>query len=137
VQTTWLRLVEHLDRLREPEWVGAWLATTARHECLRLIRRGAREVAVSDMAGFDEGSDASIDRAVLSSERDAVLWRAFGRLGERCQALLRILMADAPPSYQEVAAALGMPIGAIGPTRRRCLERLRTDPQLAGLAEAR
>lgn len=130
VQTTWLRLVEHLDRIRDPERLGGWLATTARNECLRQIRHGAREVP-SDMAAFEGGDDRALDHSLLTAERDRVFWKAFTALGERCQALLRVLMADAAPSYQEVSAALGMPIGAIGPTRRRCLERLGQDPQLA------
>ncbi len=130
VQTTWLRLVEQLVRIREPERLGGWLATTARNECLRLIRHRSREVATDELDHLESG-DAELDRSVLAAERDLVLWDAFARLGERCQALLRILMADVAPSYQEVSAALDMPIGAIGPTRQRCLERLRRDPQLA------
>jgi RNA polymerase sigma factor (sigma-70 family) len=138
VQTTWLRLVEHLDRIRDPERLGGWLATTARNECLRQIRHGAREVP-SDMAAFEGSGDLALDHSLLTAERDRAFWKAFTALGERCQALLRVLMADVAPSYQEVAEALGMPIGAIGPTRRRCLERLRQDPQLAAfnLEEAR
>lgn len=131
VQTTWLRLVEHLDRIREPERLGGWLATTTRNECLALIRHGAREVVTSDMATFEADSGVALDHALLATERDRAFWRAFSGLGEQCQALLRVLMAEVAPSYQEVSAALGMPIGAIGPTRRRCLERLRRDPQLA------
>jgi len=129
VQTAWLRLVENLDRIREPERVGAWLATTTRHECLRFIRRNAREVAASDVDAAGLSNDAPIE-GLLSEEREIALWKAFASLGERCQKLLRILMADVPPSYVEVSAALGMPIGAIGPTRQRCLERLRQDPFL-------
>ncbi len=131
VQTTWLRLVEHLDRIREPERLGGWLATTARNECLALIRHGAREVVTGDMETFEADGGVALDQALLATERDRAFWGAFAGLGERCQALLRVLMADVEPSYQEVSAALGMPIGAIGPTRRRCLERLRRDPQLA------
>ena len=130
VQTTWLRLVEHLDRIRDPERLGGWLATTARNECLRQIRHSAREVP-SDMAAFESGDDRTLDHSLLTTERDRAFWKAFIELGERCQALLRVLMAQAEPSYQEVSAALGMPVGAIGPTRRRCLERLGQDPQLA------
>jgi RNA polymerase sigma factor (sigma-70 family) len=136
VQTTWLRLVEHLDRIRDPERLGGWLAATTRNECLRQIRHSAREVP-SEMATFESGDDGSLDQSLLVAERDRAFWKAFGALGERCQTLLRVLMADAEPSYQEVSAALGMPIGAIGPTRQRCLERLRQDPQLAAFGEVR
>jgi RNA polymerase sigma factor (sigma-70 family) len=134
VQTTWLRLVEHLDRIRDPERLGAWLATTARHECLRLIRQGGREFAASDVVDLDGRSEAPVSGAILSAERDSALWKAFSALGERCQSLLRLLIADTSPSYEEVSAALGMPVGAIGPTRQRCLERLRRDPQVADLS---
>ena len=130
VQTTWLRLVEHLDRIRDPERLGGWLATTARNECLRQIRHSAREVP-SELADLERGDSGTLDQALLTAERDRAFWKAFTELGERCQELLRVLMAEAEPSYQEVSAAIGMPIGAIGPTRRRCLERLGQDPQLA------
>lgn len=124
VQTTWLRLVEHLDHLRDPEHVGAWLVTTLRRECLTALRRSARIVS-SD--GLDELPDSGggLDDALIRDERDAALWRAFTDLPPRCQCLLRVLMAEPPPSYAEVAAALDMRIGSIGPTRQRCLEALR------------
>jgi RNA polymerase sigma factor (sigma-70 family) len=127
VQTTWLRLVENLGRLQDPERVGAWLATTARRECLRTLRHSARMVAVEDPP--EQVTESQLDAALLVEERDRALWQAFGELSERCQALLRILVADPPPSYEDISAALDMPIGSIGPTRQRCLERLR------GLAE--
>ena len=127
VQTTWLRLVENLGRLQDPERVGAWLATTARRECLRTLRHSARQLPTEELP--EEGVEARLDAALLVEERDRALWQAFGGLSDRCQALLRILVADPPPSYEDIGAALDMPIGSIGPTRQRCLERLR------GLAE--
>ena len=132
-QTTWLRLVEHLDRIREPERLGAWLATTARHESLRVIRRGRREDPTDDVDLFEAPSDESVDRLLVDPQRDAALWRAFAALSERCKALLRMLVSDEEPSYEEIGAALGMPIGAIGPTRMRCLERLRGSAALREL----
>lgn len=131
-QTTWLRLVENLDRIRDPERLGAWLATTARHESLRVIRRGGREQPTDEPDLFEAPEDDAIDRLLLEQERDGSLWRAFAALSDRCKTLLRLLIADEPPSYEEVGAALGMPVGAIGPTRMRCLERLR---RIAGVAE--
>jgi RNA polymerase sigma factor (sigma-70 family) len=133
VQTTWLRLVEHLDGIREPEKLGAWLATTARHESLRLIRRGAREQPSDEPDLFEAPSDDAFDRFLLDRERDGALWRAFAKLSERCQRLLRLLVADEEPSYEEVGAALDMPVGAIGPTRMRCLDRLRRSAEIASL----
>jgi RNA polymerase sigma factor (sigma-70 family) len=130
-QTAWLRLVEHLDRLRDPERVGTWLASTARHEALRTLRRARRQLPVGDDAELDaelERSRPPVDSPearMLAAERSDILWRAFAALPSRCQALLRVLMADPPPSYQQVAVAMDMPVGSIGPTRGRCLDRLR------------
>jgi RNA polymerase sigma factor (sigma-70 family) len=132
-QTTWLRLVEHLDRIREPERLGAWLATTARHESLRVIRQGKRENPTDDADLFEAPSDETVDRMLVDPGRDSALWRAFAALSERCKALLRLLVSDEEPSYEEIGAALGMPVGAIGPTRMRCLERLRGSVELRGL----
>lgn len=137
VQTCWLRLVEQLGRLTDPERVGAWLATTARRECLRQIRRSARE-QVSDDESLDvaDATSAALDASLLLAERDALLWQALGDLGERCRELLRVLMADPAPSYDEVSAALGMPVGSIGPTRMRCLAKLRDIATRVGLASS-
>ena len=124
-QTTWLRLVENLDRIREPERLGAWLATTARRECLRLIRLRRRELPTEVSSVFDSPAEHPLDRRILIRERDDALRRALAAIGERCQALLRMLASLEPPSYEEIGAALGMPVGAIGPTRARCLDKLR------------
>ena len=131
-QTAWLRLVEHLHRLRDPERVGTWLASTARHEALRTLRRARRQLPVGDDAELERSGPPvdSPEARTLAAERSDILWRAFAALPPRCQTLLRVLMADPPPSYQQVAVAMDMPIGSIGPTRARCLERLR---QLAAL----
>jgi RNA polymerase sigma factor (sigma-70 family) len=132
-QTTWLRLVENLDRIHDPERLGAWLATTARHECLRMIRLRGREMPTDEESVFDVPAHDSVDKRLLTQERDHALQRALRTIGERCQALLRLLAAPDPPSYEEIGAALGMPIGAIGPTRSRCLDKLRRSPELAGI----
>jgi RNA polymerase sigma factor (sigma-70 family) len=126
VQTTWLRLVERLDTIQEPERLGSWLATVLRHECIDMHRR-ARRLKLTDPDGWEAigATTDPLDEAVLRDERYAALWRAFGRLRPPCRRLLRVLMADPPPSYAEVSAALDMPIGGIGPTRQRCLKCLR------------
>jgi RNA polymerase sigma factor (sigma-70 family) len=130
-QTTWLRLVEHIDRIREPEHLGGWLSATARHEALRLLRVGSRETLADDIG---ERADADPVRAepmpspesvVLATERRAEVLLAMGRLSPRCQTLLRLLATDPAPSYAEVSEALDMPVGSIGPTRGRCLQHLR------------
>lgn len=128
-QVTFLRLVTHLDTIRQPERVGAWLATTARHECLRIIRRAGRAVPTSDDETLDPPDVVArpVDAHMLEAERDVALLAALDRLSEKCRRLLRVLMAEPEPTYEEVGAALDMPIGSIGPTRGRCLQRLRRE----------
>jgi RNA polymerase sigma factor (sigma-70 family) len=125
-QTTWLRLVEQLPRIREPERVGGWLATTARRECLRVLGRAGRET-VSEPEVLERIADAGpgLEADLVRVQREEALWRCLQTTSDRCRHLLRVLMADPPPSYADVATALEMPIGSIGPTRRRCMEQLR------------
>jgi RNA polymerase sigma factor (sigma-70 family) len=138
-QTTWLRLAEHIGKINNPERVGAWLATAARRECLQNIRVNARAVPTEDMTRFDDpaAEDNPTEEEILRAEseredarRVKLIWQAVARMPLRCRQLLRILMTSPPPSYAEVAAALDLPVGSIGPTRARCLQQLRQ--QLAG-----
>lgn len=126
-QTTWLRLAEHIGRLREPQALGGWLAQTARHEGYRMLRLRARELATDDAEGGAEiaASDPSAEAGIVAEEEQTAVWRSLHQLSDACQRLLRVLSVDPPPSYEEVSAALEMPIGSIGPTRARCLEKLR------------
>lgn len=139
-QTVWLRLVEQLDRIREPERVGAWLATTARHECLAHLRRAKRTVPFDldapDAPMIVTDHDLVGAGRIEADDRAASVRVAWARLPERCQALLALLLADPPASYEEVTAALAMPVGSIGPTRQRCLRALRDDRALVGITEA-
>jgi RNA polymerase sigma factor (sigma-70 family) len=128
VQNTWLRLLENLTTIHKPEALPGWLATTARREALGVLRRRGRDVlARNDDLTTDvvDPLAEDLDTALLEDERDAELWACFGQLSERCQHLLRALMAVDRPVYAEVAEAFDMPIGSIGPTRMRCLEQLR------------
>jgi RNA polymerase sigma factor (sigma-70 family) len=127
VQMTWLRLVENLNRISDPERLAGWLATTARRECLQLLRKARRDRPATREDELTDLADAGapVDAAMLLDERDRALWRALASIGERCQRLLRVLMASPPPAYKEVAAALDMSIGTIGPSRQRCLDKLR------------
>lgn len=121
-----MTLLEHLGAIREPAAVGGWLATTARRECLRVLRCAERVVCSAEAPEqVEDGPEP--DARLLASERDAALWAALRRLGARDQALLRMVAAEPAPSYQEIGAALGMPIGSIGPTRARALDRLRRE----------
>lgn len=130
VQTTWLRLVENLDSIRDPDRVGSWLATTVRRECYDISRRAARmrpgEPDSPDGWAGMEAPEDPLDGALLRDERDATLWRVFSRLRPLCRRLLRVLIADPAPSYLEIAAALDISVGSIGPTRQRCLKGLRS-----------
>jgi RNA polymerase sigma factor (sigma-70 family) len=126
-QATWLRLFENLDRLSEPARVGAWLATTARRECLSILRGAQRHALHGDDMPEGESTEAPADDALIEAERDMVLWRCFTRLHGRDQALLQLVLAEPRPGYDEIATALDMPIGSIGPTRARALERLRQE----------
>jgi RNA polymerase sigma factor (sigma-70 family) len=128
VQATWLRLLEHIDRIEHPDRVGSWLATTARHECLRHLAVRKRVVLVQD--DDDALVDAvshqpEIDEGLLAAERAQAVREAMSSLPWRWQRLLEMLMSDPPVSYVEISDQLGLPIGSIGPTRGRCLERLR------------
>lgn len=127
LQTTWLRLIENLGRIEQPERLGGWLATTARRESLRMLRLRGREIPHGDDGNGAEwgpsGTPAPEER-VLDQERDRQLWAAFRGLDRRCQELLRLVVLTGPP-YAEVASSLAMAVGSIGPTRARCLQRLR------------
>jgi RNA polymerase sigma factor (sigma-70 family) len=128
VQVTWLRLLEHIDRIDYPERIASWLATTARHECLRHLAASKRVVLVDDRdANFDAVVSAlpDVDERLLAEERAQAVREAVATLPSRSQQLLQLLMADPPISYTEISDQLGLPIGSIGPTRGRCLDRLR------------
>jgi RNA polymerase sigma factor (sigma-70 family) len=126
-QTTWMRLLEHIDRLDRPERVGSWLAATARNECLRSLARRKRIVLVQDDVTLmtDSASGPEVDERLLADERAQDVRTALSHLPGRWQRLLQLLMSDPPVSYAEISDQLGIPIGSIGPTRGRCLETLR------------
>jgi len=125
-QTVWLRLVEHLDGLREPQALPGWLATTARNEGLRLIKRRGRDLPV-DPGGsaFDAPVDSDPGEALVRDLKSHALREALAELPPKRRELLLLLLADPPLSYDEISARLGIPKGSIGPTRARALEQLR------------
>src|ERR1700759_4526871 len=126
-QATWLRLLEHIDRIQYPERVGSWLAATARNECLRSLAAHKRVVLAHEDDPFDGPAthEPEIDEALLAAERAEVVREAMTHLPRRWQRLMEMLMADPPASYAEISDELGLPVGSIGPTRGRCLARLR------------
>ena len=133
VQTTWLRLLEHIGRLEYPDRVGSWLAATARHECLRSLAAHKRLVLGHDQQDMEEApaTGPEVDERLLARERDQVVRDAMSHLPNRWQRLLEMLMADPPVPYAEISDELGLPVGSIGPTRGRCLARLRVLLQTA------
>lgn len=131
-QTTWLALVEHVTRINDPARIAGWLATTARRESVRVLRDGKRRVPYGDDVPERESADPDPGDALIRRERGRALWRAFAQLRASDQELLKLTMADPRPAYQDISAALGMPIGSIGPTRQRALERLRRELDLQG-----
>jgi RNA polymerase sigma factor (sigma-70 family) len=126
-QTTWLRLLEHIDRIEYPDRVGSWLAATARNECLRSLAARKRVVLSHEDVELDSAvaHGPDIDERLLADERAQVVRDAMSSLPRRWQRLLELLMADPPASYADISDELGLPIGSIGPTRGRCLARLR------------
>ena len=126
-QTTWLRLLEHIDRIEYPDRVGSWLAATARNECLRSLAARKRVILAHDdeMLTGVVASEPEVDERILADERDQVVRDALSRLPRRSQRLLEPLMADPPTSYAEISDEMGLPVGSIGPTRGRCLAQLR------------
>jgi RNA polymerase sigma factor (sigma-70 family) len=125
-QTVWLRLAEHLDRIKHPDRVGAWLVTTARRESVRQSRLQGRETLGGEhLTERYAARVPAADVPLLLRERDVALHRAFTQLAERHRTLLVMLLSDPPMSYSDISEALRMPIGSIGPTRARALATLR------------
>jgi RNA polymerase sigma factor (sigma-70 family) len=126
-QTAWLRLIENIDRIERPDRIGSWLATTVRRECLRRLEAGKRAVFVDDEGAFDAVISylPGADERVLTEDRAREVRDALARLPRRWRRMLDLLMADPPVSYAEISTELGLPVGSIGPTRGRCLNRLR------------
>jgi RNA polymerase sigma factor (sigma-70 family) len=135
-QTVWLRLVENLGRLREPDHLGGWLRTTTRHECLRVMRRAGREIPDDEQQDVPAPPEDSPELRLLAGERDRIVWMALSGLNDRCRSLLRVLAYSPDASYAEISATLGLPIGSIGPTRARCLGFLRRGLEDIGFLSA-
>jgi RNA polymerase sigma factor (sigma-70 family) len=127
VQMTWLRLTENVHRIKFPDQLGGWLRTTARHECLRILRQAKPAQDVVDMMP-DTVPDPSVgpEQRVIDADTARTLRKLVAELPPRRQALVWMLFNDNPLSYAEVARAAGIPPGGIGPTRARALRQLRS-----------
>ncbi len=136
-QAVWLHLVEHLDRLRDACALPGWLATATRRECCRVLRATCKLRADGQvLVNMADEQTATAEHELLAAERNAALREAFARLSPGGQRLLAMLITDPPVPYTEISARLGIPVGSIGPSRRRYLERLRRDPAIARLINA-
>lgn len=130
VQTAWMRLVEHADRLDDAQSVMKWLVVTVRRESWRLVKRQRSTDLGLDDSGLGEDLSFGVaapgpESAVMANDEQRRLWNCIAGLPQRCQALLRVIAFAERPDYAALAQALGMPVGSIGPTRGRCLAKLR------------
>lgn len=126
VQTTWLTLVRRHETIGDSQAVAAWLTTTARREAWRVSKAAAQSVPVGDEvieARMPFGQPA--ESQVVEADQGDRLWRLVSQLSPRCQRLLRIIAFDDRPDYAGLAGELDMPVGSIGPTRGRCLAKLK------------
>ncbi|MDH3752558.1 MAG: sigma-70 family RNA polymerase sigma factor [Acidimicrobiia bacterium] len=124
-QTVWLRLAENCERIRDPERLAGWLATTARNESLRVLRRTQRDEPTEMLDDRPDVGAPVLDERLLDDETLGEALDAFRQLSDDQQLLLRLLCADPPLGYERISEITGRPVGSIGPTRARCLERLR------------
>ena len=145
VQSVWLALLRHSEGVRDPNTVVKWLLTSARREAWRLSTRGRAELARTggvfgvdgeELLSLPDDPESLPDEAVLRTARQRCLWEHVQRLPARCRQLLGVIAFADRPDYATLAQALGMPVGSIGPTRGRCLAKLRQqldhDPQWEG-----
>jgi RNA polymerase sigma factor (sigma-70 family) len=138
-QKVWLQLVGHLDTIRDPAALPGWLVTVTRRECLQALstaHRSAPAGYLTDIQNMADDQSRTAEQDLLAAERHAALREAFAALPPSGQQLIALLLHDPPLSYTEVSARLGIPIGSIGPTRRRYVDKLRRYPAVAALINA-
>jgi len=128
--STFCRLYERLDTIREPIKLPGWVATTARNEVRTLLRSRRRDIPSDVVDRRLPSHQPDFAERLMDAELRGALRSAMARLSPACQELLRLLTIDPPLSYGEISTLLGVPHGSIGPTRQRCLERLRETPEL-------
>jgi RNA polymerase sigma factor (sigma-70 family) len=126
LQTVWLRLISHLDGIHTSMALTGWLVVTTRREAWR-VRAAGRKLRPADQDWFIAlpDAEAGCEEKVIVDDQRRTLWAAIRRLPPRCQELLRIVAFVPRPDYTAVAAELGIPLGSVGPTRGRCLGKLR------------
>jgi RNA polymerase sigma factor (sigma-70 family) len=137
VQTTWLRMIEHLGKLRDAERMPGWLATTARRECLKVVRDGRREVVGVDPAVFERSDESAAgpEHAAVDWTMRRLLWAQLDQLPSAARQMLVTLTGPDAPAYGDFARDHGMPIGSIVPKRMRYLRQLRRQLEESGLGQ--
>jgi RNA polymerase sigma factor (sigma-70 family) len=138
-QNVWLLLLNQLGKLRDPATLPGWLATTTRRECTRVLNKAQAPHAARhepDTENVPDGQAETIEQGLLAAERYAALRQAFTDLPPRDQQLIALLTEDPPVPYAQISTRLGIPVGSIGPNRRRCLDKLRHHPAIAALISA-
>jgi len=137
-QRVWLHLVTHVGTIRDPAALPGWLVTTTRRECARVLRTAHRDHPgeyVPDVENIAAQTSTTAEEEILAAERHAALREALTDLPPAWQRLMAMLSADPPVPYAEISSRLGIAVGSIGPTRARCLDRIRRHPAIAALAE--
>ena len=138
-QRVWRQLVGHLDKFPDPAALPGWLATTTWRECARVQHAAHRAHAAGhapDTETIPDHQAQTLEQQLLAAERHAALREAFAGLPPCCQQLLTLLSQDPPMPYATISARLNIPVRNIGPSRSRCLDRLRRDPAIAALISA-
>jgi RNA polymerase sigma factor (sigma-70 family) len=135
VQNTWLRMIEQLGTVRDAERLPGWLATTARRECLKIVRDSRREVAGLEPTVFERADEGSLspERIVIDRTMNTLLWERVAELPRPARHMLVTLTGPDAPRYDEFARSSGLPIGSIGPKRMRYLRELRRRLEGSGL----
>jgi RNA polymerase sigma factor (sigma-70 family) len=124
-QTVWLKLIENIDRIKDPERLPGWLATTCRREALKVAR--ARDRDIPSEFEFDvEDESPTFDEMLVDDEENRQVVKAFATLDALCKQLLRLMLVEPALSYEEISEVTGRPIGSLGPTRARCLDKLKS-----------
>ena len=133
MQSTWLALLHGASRISDPQAVAAWLTITARRDAWRTSKRAAASISVDDeVLETVLTQEPSAEEQAIDQERHGRLWAGVASLDARCQRLLRVIAFDDHPDYARIATDLQMPVGSIGPTRGRCLDKLRQSLSLTG-----
>jgi RNA polymerase sigma factor (sigma-70 family) len=135
-QNVWLKLVGQLGSIREPAALPGWLATTTRRECARILRAtpGLRDAGYLQDVGTVPDDDAeAADQLLIKAERHVALHQALADLPPCCQQLIAMLASDPALTYAEISVRLGIAVGSIGPSRSRCLDKLRRHPAITAL----